>query len=330
MIGVGSPIVDLLARVDDEFLESVHGGKGGMQLVGTDELNELVEAVPGPIRRAPGGSSANTIFALSRLGCEGAFVGKVGDDPDGEYYTGFFDDLGGDSSRFKRCVKGPTGRCLSLVTPDAQRTMRTDLGAASTLVPGEIAAADFEGFQHAHVEGYLLLNPALCQTVLQSASAAGCTISLDLGSYEVVNAVREELPEILDRYVDVVMANEDEARAFHPGDDPAAALYELKRHCAAAAVKLGADGALVLENSRVHAIPAAAAECVLDTTGAGDFWAAGFLYGFAHGWPAATCGRIGAVLGGAAVQHLGAALPEQAWRIIQREIIDLVKGEDNL
>jgi sugar/nucleoside kinase (ribokinase family) len=327
---VGSPIVDLLARVSDEFLAGVEGGKGGMQLVATGELDELLDAVPGPISRSPGGSSANTIFALSRLGCEGAFVGKIGDDPDGDYYTGFFDNIGGDCSRFKRCGKGPTGRCLSLITPDAQRTMRTHLGTASSLSPAEITPADFDGFRHAHVEGYLLLNPPLCEAVLQACRDAGCTVSLDLGSYEVVDAVRESLPDILDNYVDVLMANEDEAAAFSRSSDPIRAIHEFKRHCDVAAVKLGANGAIVLENSGAHTIPVEPAPKVVDTTGAGDFWAAGFLFGFVHEWPVTTCGRIGSILGGTAVQHLGAALPESAWRIMQRKIIDLAKGEDKL
>ena len=320
VIGVGSPIVDRLAQVSEAFVAAIDGAKGGMELVDHDTLAGLIGRVDTEVLRAPGGSAANTTYALAKLGLPAAFLGKIGDDEDGRYYLEAFGAAGGDCARFRRTVDRNTACCLSLVTPDSERTMRTDLGAALLLDPAEIGPDDFAGCAHAHVEGYLLFNRPLTEAVLEAARRAGCTISLDLGSFEVVRAAADVLPALLDEYVDAVFANEDEARAYLGGDDPAQAVDALGERCGTVAVKLGARGALLLragETARVDAVPA---DPVVDTTGAGDCWAAGFLYGWLHGWPLAACGRLGAVLGAETVRHLGALPPEPSWDRIRAEL----------
>jgi sugar/nucleoside kinase (ribokinase family) len=191
--------------------------------------------------------------------------------------------------------------------------MRTDLGAASSFSPEEVSAADFEECSHAHVEGYLLFNPDLAEAVLKSARQAGCTVSLDLGSYEVVQGAAEVLPGMLADYVDVVMANEDEAAAFCGDSDPEVGLEALSRLCELAVVKLGREGAIMKSGDATCRAGARRVEDVKDTTGAGDFWAAGFLYGLINQSGLEDCGRLGAVLGGEAVRHMGADLPAPAW-----------------
>jgi sugar/nucleoside kinase (ribokinase family) len=313
VIGVGSPIVDRLALVEDAFLTGVDGDKGGMALVDTACMEDLLGRVPGLPVVAPGGSAANTIFALARLAVPTLLLGKLGNDAEGRYYRSAFERIGGDGSRLKTCAVSATARCLSLVTPDSQRTMRTDLGAAAGFAPDEVSVADFRNCRHAHVEGYLLFNRDLSLAVLKAAGAAGCTVSLDLGSFEVVDGSADILPDLLARYVDVVMANEDEAAAFCGDRDARTGLNALAEHCATAVVKQGAQGALIKSNGATVDVPALAVDDVKDTTGAGDFWAAGFLYGHLNGYTPEACGHLGAVLGAQAVRHMGADLPEPEW-----------------
>lgn len=314
LIGVGNPIMDLLAHVDDAFLQKhVAGDKGGMVLVDDDDIEVLVRKVDGDYAMMPGGSAANATLGAACLGLRTTYLGKVGGDITAEHYVANFTAAGGDGSRFKHAAL-PNGRCFSLVTPDGQRTLRTHLGAAMTLHPDEITPADFQGARHAHIEGYLLFNPALADKVMASARAAGCTLSIDLASFEVVNVARDWIFAQLREGVDVVFANEDEAGAlFQRRDDYDAFARELAGFGGIAAVKMGADGAWLAQGSDLHRIDPVRAARVVDTTGAGDSWAAGFLYGHLRGAGLPACGAIGAILGCETVQHLGAAIPDLHW-----------------
>jgi len=327
LIGVGNPIMDLLAHVDDAFLAAhVAGAKGGMVLVDDQDIAGLVKQVGGHIGLQTGGSAANTTLGASRLGVKTTYLGKIGTDATGEQYYKSFVAAGCDGSRFKRAAV-PNGRCFSLVTPDGQRTMRTHLGAAMTLSPEEISLADFRGARHAHIEGYLLFNPALANTVVQTARAAGCTLSIDLASFEVVNAARDWIFAQLRQGVDVVFANEDEASALFQRRDAYENLArELAGFGGTAAVKMGADGAWIARGRDLHRIAAVRAERVVDTTGAGDSWAAGFLYGYLRGADLAAAGAVGSLLGAETVQHLGAAIPETHWPRVRTAAAALVKA----
>lgn len=325
VIGVGSPIVDRLAMVDEDFLAGIGGDKGGMELVDTFSMEALLGSVVGSMAVAPGGSAANTIFALARLKVPCALLGKIGDDAEGTYYRRAFEEFGGDCSRLKTCGLNATARCLSLITPDSERTMRTDLGAAAGLLPQEVSAKDFEACDHAHVEGYLLFNRELTKAVLEAAKTAGCTVSLDLGSFEVVRQAAGVLPDLLGEYVDVVMANQDEAAAFSGEDDPGVGLKALGKYCEVAAVKQGADGALIRLNGDTCFVPARPVDNAVDSTGAGDLWAAGFLYGYLRGYSADDCGHLGALLGAEAVRQVGANLPDESWENTLRYFDQYVK-----
>lgn len=316
IIGVGSPIVDAIAQVEESFVEQIEGDKGGMVLVDAPTIASLIGSLPKEAIAAPGGSAGNTLFALARMGAATSFLGKTGNCAQGDFYRGCFSKLGGDATRFK-IGEVPNGRCLSLVTPDGERTMRTDLGAAMTLAPDEISAEDFAGCQHAHIEGYLLFNEALMSQVLSSAKEAGCTISLDLASFEVVNATQAVLPDILRDYVDIVFANEEEGAAFTGLDGEHAEMArQLSELCEIAAVKVGAHGSYVAKAGQVEKIEPMHAAHVVDTTGAGDLWAAGFLYGWSQQRPLDECAKIGSILGAAVVQEQGSVLPEHVWQDI--------------
>lgn len=319
LIGVGSPILDILAQVEDDFLmEHVSGAKGGMELVDSMAMGQMIGKIAGPLVQAPGGSAANSVVGAQRLGLRTSFLGKVGNDATAAFYEQGFQSLGTDVRRFKR-AEVSNARCLSLVTPDSQRTMRTDLGAAMTMQPEEISPDDFEGCRHAHIEGYQLFNPALMQKILASAKAAGCTISLDLASFEVVRASGDSLKAILKNDVTVVFANEDEGEAFTGLKDDyegmARALGEL---CEIAVVKMGKDGAWIANKGGLIRVQPVRVEHAVDTTGAGDLWAGGFLYGWLRGLPLEECGRIGSLLGSEVVQVMGAAIPEERWEVIRQ------------
>lgn len=315
LIGVGSPVVDSLAQVDDAFVQSVGGAKGGMELVDAEALAAMMAKLD-KMAEAPGGSAGNTAVAVARLGLPTTFLGKLGNDVGGEFYKDRFEALGGDSSRFKVGTI-PNGRCLSMITPDSERTMRTNLGAAMTLSPEEVSAADFADCQHAHIEGYIIFNRDLLQKVLSSAKEAGCTISVDLASFEVVNASKDVLEGLLRDYVDIIFANEEEANAFlDMGEDYEGMAAKMGGLCQIAAVKIGAKGAFVAGNGSIARIEPISVAKPVDTTGAGDLWAGGFLYGWLQGWSIDKCGALGSRLGAEVVQVVGAALPDERWEAI--------------
>lgn len=326
LIGVGNPIMDLLAHVDDAFLKQhVAGDKGGMVLVDDEDIVGLLHHIGDRIAMMPGGSAANTTLGATKLGLKTTFLGKIGGDITAGHYYENFVAAGGDGSRFKRATL-PNGRCLSLVTPDGQRTMRTHLGAAMTLRPEEITPADFKGCRHAHIEGYLMFNPALAQKVVDTARAAGCTLSLDLASFEVVNVARDWIFEQLRQGLHVVIGNEDEARAlFQREDTYEAYARELAQFGGVAAVKMGKEGAWVAQGRELHRVFPVRVDRVVDTTGAGDAWAAGFLYGYLRGKTLAVSGAIGSRLGAETVQHLGASIPDIHWPRLRAHAEDFGK-----
>lgn len=326
LVGVGSPIMDLLAPVPDAFLADVRGDKGGMVLVDADEMQQIVARLDAVPATSTGGSAANATLNATRLGLRATFVGKLGNDEMGRLYRTRFEALGVDGSRFKR-GNLPNARCLALVTPDAQRTMRTCLAAAMTLAPEEITAADFAGCRHAHIEGYLVFNQALADAVLAAARAAGCTVSLDLSSFEVVGAARPWLFSQFHRGLDVVFANEDEIRALF--QDEATGYANLARQLAGlgvvAAVKVGKDGAWIAEGADLHRVEPVSVADAVDTNGAGDAWAAGFLAGYTRGRPLPECGALASLMGAETVRHLGPVIPDDAWTAFAPQVQSLLE-----
>lgn len=314
VICIGSPVVDQVIRVQEVFLEKVGGEKGGMELVDSTTFLNIVEKLPAQPNYTPGGSAGNTSFALARLGMPSRFLGALGDDHAGNFFRDQLLQAGGDDKAIRVMPDLPTAQCLSLVTPDAERTMRTHLGAAMTFAPEHVTEEDFVGCGHAHIEGYVLFNPDLMLATLKAARAAGCTISVDLASFEVVHASRTTLQELLAEYVDIVFANEEEAEAFAGNSDPEEGLRSLAALCDTVAVKIGEKGALLCRAGECCHVPAAVVDQVVDTTGAGDFWAAGFLCGLLSGKSLEESGAIGALLGGAVVACEGTALPENQWQ----------------
>lgn len=319
ILGAGSPMLDLLVNVEDAFIDSIEGEKGGMNLVTPEILGSILAKTESECVMTPGGSAANTIFGLAQLGIPTALLGKTGSDSEAEFYKKQYAQMGGDTSRLKINPMVPTGRCLSLVTPDSERTMRTDLGAAATLTIEDITPEDFKGFTHVHIEGYMLFNADLTCHILRLAKDAGCIISLDLASFEVVNAAKILLQELLTDYVDIIFANEEEAAAFCDTDDPEKCLEILAGYSDIVAVKVGKKGAYIQRGTEKVKVHANVVEAV-DTTGAGDLWASGFLYGLLKGKSLAECGKCGSVTGAEVVQIMGASIPEEGWKRIKEAV----------
>lgn len=322
LIGVGAPIMDIVAAVPESFLTHVRGEKGGMVMVEADEIAQLVALLPAPPAFTPGGSAANTTFNACRLGLRTAFVGKLGGDDVADQYLARFARAGVNTTRFKRGTL-PNGRSLILTTPDAQRTMRTFLGAVLSFGPEEIGPEDFAGCRHVHIEGYVVFNRALADAVLRAARTAGCSISLDLASFEVVRAARDWLLEQISLGLDLVFANEDEIRAFFPdavGADYGALARRLAALGCTAAVKLGKDGAWIARGDELHLIAPHRIPDAIDSNGAGDAWAAGFLSGYLRGQPLPACGAIASVLGAETVRHMGPIIPEAHWARVQERV----------
>jgi sugar/nucleoside kinase (ribokinase family) len=211
----------------------------------------------------------------------------------------------------------PTGRVLSMVTPDAQRSMFTFLGASAEARPEEMTLGCFEDAAIVHIEGYLLFNRELLAAVVQAARQAGALVSLDLASFNVVNEAKDILPDLIAQYVDILIANEDEAEAYAGTRNEAEALRALSAHVELAVLKIGARGSLVAHEGQVTAFAAKGDGRAVDTTGAGDLWASGFLYGLVNRRPLAQCGELASMCGYEVCQVMGASIPDQRWTAIQ-------------
>ena len=318
VVGVGSALVDILARETDDFLEKSGAIKGGMVYVDAAHIDRVLAGSAATPTVVPGGSACNTVVGVSKLGVAARFVGRCGRGAMGKFFENAL------RSHLVEPVLtrsgSPTGRVLSIITPDAERSMFTFLGAAAEIQPQDLDHGCFEGAAIVHIEGYLLFNPSVMQAALSAAKAAGAMVSLDLASFNVVEESRALLADIVRDYVDILIANEDEARAYTGHTDPEPALEALSRDVGIAALKLGPRGSRVACDGRVvHVAPVGDGRAV-DTTGAGDLWAAGFLFGLTRGYPLAACGAIGSACGYEVCQVVGASLPDQGWERIRKSL----------
>jgi sugar/nucleoside kinase (ribokinase family) len=316
--GLGSALVDILVHESDAFIRRIGVEKGGMTLVDMSTLTSVIDQVTTEKRVVPGGSACNTAVGISRLGGKARFVGKRGNDATG----GFFEQALVDSG-VEPCLMTSglaTGRVLSIITPDAQRTMLTYLGASADTRPEEITAACFHDCAIVHMEGYLLFNPDLMTAALAAAKAAGALISLDLASFTVVEQSKAILDDIIAQYVDILIANEDEALAYTGIQDERRSIARLARDVDVAVLKVGARGSYLHHASRTYRIPAQVGGNAVDTTGAGDLWASGFLYGLVSGFTHDHCGRLASACGFEVCQVVGADIPADAWVRIRKHL----------
>ncbi|EMS77829.1 adenosine kinase [Desulfotignum phosphitoxidans] len=313
--GIGSALVDILINESDDFLKHLGKEKGGMTLVESADIKTILAKTDKTPAIVPGGAACNTIIGIGRLGGTARFIGRRGDD---NFGTLFEDALR--SARVEpelTLSPSPTGSVISVITPDAQRSMFTYLGASTELEPHRITASLFADTAITMIEGYLLFNPELMMAAVHAAKKAGAMIALDLASFEVVHASREILDDLIKDHVDILIANEDEAEAFTGYADEKNALQALSAHVTYGVLKLGKRGSLISFNNTTTRIDARTGKEAKDTTGAGDLWAAGFLFGIANGFSIEKSGQLASACGYEVCQVIGAQIPEEGWERIR-------------
>lgn len=315
VVGIGNAIVDVIAHADEAFLEKEALVKGTMALIDAERAEALYR-IMGPAIEASGGSTANTMAGIASLGGNGAFIGKVRDDLLGQVFR---HDLTAQGVRFDTpaATEGPaTARCLILVTPDGQRTMNTFLGACAELGPDDIDPEIVGMAQVTYLEGYLF-DPPLAQKAFRNAAAiahgAGKKVALSLSDPFCVDRHRSAFRDLVAGHVDILFANEAEICSLYETDDFAAAAAAVRGRVAIAALTRSADGSVVFANGEEHPVKAAPVARVVDSTGAGDLYAAGFLYGLTRGLPLPICGAIGSLCAAEIIAHVGAR-PEKNLR----------------
>ncbi|PWD99537.1 adenosine kinase [Marinilabilia rubra] len=318
VIGMGNALVDILTRLqDDTILSDLNYPKGSMQLVDVKEVgNVLLATRDFPRNQASGGSAANTIHGLANLGIETAFFGKVGKDEWGEFFRS---DL--ENRNIKPLLlesPSESGRAFALISPDSERTFATFLGAAVELAHHEVHEDIFNGYSILHIEGYLVQNRELIRHALQLAKSKGLTVSLDLASFNVVEDNLDFLHEMVENYVDILFANEEEAKAF-TGLEDEKALHKISDYCDLTILKLGKKGSMIKRHDEVVQVSAIEVES-LDTTGAGDLYASGFLFGMIHGLSIEKCGQIGSLLAGKVIEVIGPKMDDETWDTINKQV----------
>jgi len=313
VVGIGNAIVDVIAHADEAFIAAQSFAKGSMNLIDAPRAQSLYDAM-GPAIESSGGSAGNTMAGIASLGGRGAYIGKVRDD---ELGAVFRHDLTAMGVKFETpaATSGPaTARCLIMVTPDGQRTMGTYLGACVELGPDEIEEALIASAQVTYLEGYLF-DPPQAQAAFRRAAAvahaAGRRVALSLSDPFCVGRHRAAFRELVQGEVDILFANEAEICSLYETDDFAAAAKAVRGHVAIAALTRSERGSLVLADGEEHAVAAAPVARVVDTTGAGDLYAAGFLFGLTRGLALPTCGSIGSLCAAEIISHVGAR-PEVA------------------
>ncbi|MDH6355810.1 sugar/nucleoside kinase (ribokinase family) [Dysgonomonas sp. PH5-45] len=323
VLGMGNALVDVLVKInDDEVLERMNLPKGSMQLIDKEKKNQLDTAIANLEKHiASGGSASNTISGISQLGVKTGFLGKIGDDFYGNYYR---EDLEKHGVKPHLILSDEaSGIATTFISTDGERTFGTFLGVAAELCAENLKAEYFAGYDFFYIEGYLVQNLDLIRTAMQMAKQAGAKVVLDLASYNVVEENRDFLLEVIPQYVDIIFANEEEAKAFF-GTDAEDALNRLAEITEIAIVKVGSKGSFVKRGNEKAFVPALKVDKVVDTTGAGDLYAAGFLYGLIEGLPLDKCGRIGTLLAGNVIQVVGAKITDQQWNNIKHTLKEIL------
>ena len=322
ILGIGSTLVDILSQVpNEEVLNELNLPKGSMTYVNINDAVSIGERLAQQYgsQRAAGDSAANTMSGLARLGAKAGFLTMMGNDEMGQFFTDEMTRTGVEMLALKSNT--PTGRVIAMVTPDGERTFATCLGASIELSPDDIKPELFDNWDIFYIEGYLVANPDMLRKAISTAKDKGLKIAIDLASYNVVEESRDFLLELVNNYVDIVFANEQEALAL-TGMEPENALHYIAERCDIAVVKIGAKGAYIQRGNEIVTIPPMKAD-VVDTTGAGDMWAAGFLAGLVKGEPLQKCGMMGAIVAKNIIEVVGAKMDDARWENIHAAIAKL-------
>lgn len=319
IVGIGNALVDVIVKLENEkLLQQFALEKGGMEMIDSERKRTIHECIKNiPQTSATGGSTSNTIHGIARLGIEAGYIGKVSNDEPGHFFQ----------EEMQRYHVTPhllysdidTGIATTFMTPDAERTFATYLGAAATMTANELNPAIFKDYDYLYIEGYLIYNHDLIHRLCQIAKECKLKVAMDFGSYNLVEQQIDFLKDILKSHVDIIFANEEEAKAF-TGKEGEEALETLSAYCPIAIVKLGAKGSIVKVNGKTTVIPPRDAQCI-DTNGAGDIYAAGFMYGLLKGYDIERCGEIATLLSSTIIETVGAKLTDEQWAKLLPEVL---------
>jgi len=318
VLGLGNALVDALIQIDDDKVLEAHNlPKGSMQLVDWQTAEKVINATKHFDKsQASGGSAANTIHGLAKLGVQTGFIGKIGNNEVGDFFKA--DLLDAKVEPLLKYSDTKSGLAVALVSPDSERTFATYLGAAVEISAADLKLEDFQGYDYFHIEGYLVQNYELIETAVKLAKEAGCKVTIDMASYNVVEDNLEFLTRIVKEYVNIVFANEEEAKAF-TGKEPREALDAIAEMTDIAVVKIGSKGSMVKQGDKVYTAGVIKANSI-DTTGAGDLYAAGFIYGLTKAYELDRCAEIGSITAGNIIEVIGAKMDNQRWENIYSAI----------
>ncbi len=324
ILGLGNALVDVLSKLDsDETLVKIGIQKGAMDMISREQMYVIRKYQANTeTTQAPGGANCNTMRAIALLGGQSGFIGKVGDDNLGEFYEEALLKAGVASYLIK--TEGPSGACTVFISPDGERTMGTFLGPAPTISPDEITEDVLRNYDCIHIEGYLIVNEELVRETMKKAKRLGLKVALDLANYNIVNAYKGLLEEVIPQYVDILFANASEAEAF-TGLPAQEAVKALEKQVHVALVTLGKDGSLIGSEGKFYHVDAEGGKPV-DTTGAGDNFAAGFLYGQSVGASLVQSAQIGSMLSGYVIDVVGPQVPADKWEQIKLKVKTILAG----
>ena len=325
IIGLGNALVDVLATLkDDTLLDEMGLPKGSMQLIDDAKLQQINERFSQmKTHLATGGAAANTILGLACLGAGTGFIGKIGNDAYGNFFRA---NLQRNGIEDKLLVSDlPSGVASTFISPDGERTFGTYLGAASTLKAEDLTLDMFKGYAYLLIEGYLVQDHDMILHAIELAKEAGLQVCLDMASYNIVEGDLEFFDILITKYVDIVFANEEEAKAY-TGKDAWGAINEIASKCSVVIVKLGAQGSCIKKGTECIKLEVPPVKKVVDTTGAGDYYAAGFLYGLTCGYSLEKCSIIGSILASNVIQVVGTTLSKKKWDEIKLNIEALLQA----
>lgn len=323
VLGIGNAIVDVIAHAEDAFLDENGLHKGTMTLIDAARAQDLY-GLMGTAIESSGGSAANTLAGLAALGGSGAFIGKVRNDQLGGIFRHDIGAMGVSFDTAAALDGPPSARCLIFVTDDAQRTMQTFLGASAELGPGDIDEDAVRSAAITYLEGYLWDPPEAKRAFEKAAKlahGAGNMVALSLSDPFCVDRHRADFLDLVESQVDILFANEEEIMSLYQVDDFDAALQQVRGHCQVAALTRSEKGSVIVSGDEIHVIDAEPVAHVVDTTGAGDFFAAGFLYGLTQGRGLHDCGRLGSVCAAEVIGHYGAR-PEADLKALAARVLE--------
>ena len=322
--GVGNALVDVQAQVSDEVVVQTNFEKGIMTLVDDAQQKTVLQSLHGlPLNRCAGGSAANTIVGVADFGGKAAFCGKFANDELGGFFRDDMQKLGV-AIGVPAATSGQTGTCAVLITPDAQRTMLTNLGVSGTLTPDDINEDELRQSKYVYIEGYLLLGPdtkAACYRAIELAQKHNVKIAFTASDPFLVNLLRDEIWEMIKGPVDLLFCNEEEAKSLTGQDDIVKCAHEIHKHAENVALTLGPNGSLIMHGGEAIPVEGVSTEAI-DTTGAGDMYAGGLLYGITNGLGWKEAGHLASHAAARIVSQLGARMQR---KFTNEEVAELLK-----